>query len=337
MTFTAIGDLAQSLQLRRENARLSADLQRLTTELATGRKADLRTSLSGDFGSLAAFEATITRLDAFNTAAAEARQRADTVQLSLGLVAEEAGRAANSLLLSETGGQPALVDIAAGDAARVFDTAISALNVQFAGETLFGGRSTDGPALADTETILAALETAATGAGVATAADLEAVVDAWFAPGGDFDTVAYLGTTDPRAPARIGPNSEAAAPPLASDPALRDTLAGLALATLVDRGALPGLFEERAAATQRAGEKLIQSGDALTDLRAAVGVSQERIALAETTNAAERAAADLARNELIAADPFEAATALEATRVQIETLFSITARLSRLSLSEFLR
>jgi flagellar hook-associated protein 3 FlgL len=46
---------------------------------------------------------------------------------------------------------------------------------------------------------------------------------------------------------------------------------------------------------------------------------------------------EIARADLVAIDPFEAATRMEAAQTQLETLYSVTARLSRLSLVDFLR
>ena len=54
-------------------------------------------------------------------------------------------------------------------------------------------------------------------------------------------------------------------------------------------------------------------------------------------NAAETARLERARNDIVAADPYDAATALEAVRLQTETLYSVTARLSQLRLSEYLK
>ena len=53
--------------------------------------------------------------------------------------------------------------------------------------------------------------------------------------------------------------------------------------------------------------------------------------------AAEATALGLAREALIGADPYEAAAALEAAETQLETLYTLTARISRLSLVNFLR
>ena len=45
----------------------------------------------------------------------------------------------------------------------------------------------------------------------------------------------------------------------------------------------------------------------------------------------------LPATEIVAADPFDAATGLQAAEAQLEALYTLTARLSRLSLTEYLR
>jgi len=75
---------------------------------------------------------------------------------------------------------------------------------------------------------------------------------------------------------------------------------------------------------------------ALTALQARLGVAQERISSAEIRNAAESSALQIARSDLLAIDPYDTATALQATQTQLETLYSITARLTRLNLTDYL-
>ena len=54
-------------------------------------------------------------------------------------------------------------------------------------------------------------------------------------------------------------------------------------------------------------------------------------------NGAETTSLQIARNGITAVDPYETASRLEATRQQLETLYTLTARISRLSLVDFLR
>jgi flagellar hook-associated protein 3 FlgL len=121
------------------------------------------------------------------------------------------------------------------------------------------------------------------------------------------------------------------------DPAIRDTLASFAMAALLDRGMLAGNAEERARLAQRAGQELLTSEDARITLAARIGSVEAQIEAARTRNGAEETALGILRSDIGSVDPYEAATRLEAARSQLESLYLVTARVSRLSLVEFLR
>jgi flagellar hook-associated protein 3 FlgL len=123
----------------------------------------------------------------------------------------------------------------------------------------------------------------------------------------------------------------------ALDPTLVETLEGLALAALVADGTLPGDAPGRALLARTAGSLLLGANTDLSSLRARVGTVEAQIADSADRNAAESTALKIARTGIIAADPYETATALEGVRTQIETLYTLTARLARLSLADFLR
>jgi flagellar hook-associated protein 3 FlgL len=81
----------------------------------------------------------------------------------------------------------------------------------------------------------------------------------------------------------------------------------------------------------------LQSASDRASLQGRLGLTQARIDQAQTRNTAEQSMLEIARADLVAIDPFEAATRMEAAQTQLETLYSVTARLSRLSLVDFLR
>ena len=68
-----------------------------------------------------------------------------------------------------------------------------------------------------------------------------------------------------------------------------------------------------------------------------VGAQLEIIETTRTRQANERNALMLQRSELIGADPYETAAALTERQTQLETLYALTARVSRLSLAAYLR
>jgi flagellar hook-associated protein 3 FlgL len=86
-----------------------------------------------------------------------------------------------------------------------------------------------------------------------------------------------------------------------------------------------------------AATSLLQNDTDRAFLRGNLGFAQARIEQAQTRNESEIAALEIARSDLLSIDPYEAATRLEAAQTQLETLYSVTARLSRLRLVDFLR
>jgi flagellar hook-associated protein 3 FlgL len=335
MSFTTIGDLSQSLQLRRDNARLKGDLQRLTAELSTGRVADLRGAAKGDLRPLASFERSIALLETFRTANAEAALFAEAMQTALAYVQSGAETLSATALLARTSAVPSQLDAVGREATQQFEAAVARFNQQVAGRSLFAGLETDGRALLPGRDILDAIETAV--AGATTVADVTTALDAYFAPGGGFETTAYTGSADPLRSFRVSPSESVDLPVTALDPAIRATLRGLAMSALLDRGVLSGNVPERAALAGASGEALIGARDGLVSLRGMVGDAEAGIERARVRNESETAAAERARAAIVEADPFKAATELQAVQGQLETLYAITARLSGLSLANFLR
>lgn len=336
MTLHAIGDLAMTLQNRLGQTRLKSELQALTGELSTGKLRDPAKALGGDLGPVAGIERQLAALGAYGTAASETGLLADAAIRAIETMQKAGADLGPALLRAGTTGEPALVGAAAADARARFGNVVSALNVRVADRALFAGTATDGPAVAGRDAMLD--ELAALVSGETTAAGVVTAVETWFdAPGGGFETLGYLGATSDLQPARIGPGREAELTLRADDPALRDLMKGYAMAALVAEGALSGQPAERAALLHEAGLRIMAGDGALAQLGADAGRVAAAAEEAATANAAETSALEIARNELLAADPYETATALSAAETQLQTLYALTARLSRLSLAEYLR
>lgn len=334
MTFTTIGDLAQAFQTRRQNNALTRELNRLTEELSTGRRSDIRGGASGDRSPLAAIERELVTLRSEGFALTEAGQVATTLQSVLDRTQDTLTTLSNNIFTIVAPAQPAMASRVIAESRSDFAAMVGALNTDVAGRRLLAGTATDGPALASSDTILVALEAVVNAA--PTRADALAAVDAWFAPGGGFDTVAYLGSATPLAPVRIG-GEDIPLDIRAADPEPRAALAAAALAALAGTGPLGTTDSDRIDTLRLAAERGLAATDALTQVRARVGTTENALERAETRNASRTAALQLARAELTDIDPFATATRAQEVQVQLESLYTLTARLSRLSLTEFLR
>ena len=112
---------------------------------------------------------------------------------------------------------------------------------------------------------------------------------------------------------------------------------GLAMGALVGEGALIADRIEQSALARTAGEQMLGSAGGLAYLRAGIGMVEARIDEAATRNSAEFGSLQMAITAIISVDPYQAASALQETQHQLETLYTITARLSNLRLMDFLR
>lgn len=336
MNFSSIGDLALTFQQRRQNVQIKTDLNRLSQELASGKKADLSTSVSGDYSPIVSIERSLRAADAYSTALAEADLFTATMQSSLEMVQNTSSELGPSLLTASSSGHTMFLQTSANDARTKFASVVSALNTRVADRSTFAGAATDQPALADSETMMAALQTAI--AAETTAAGVEAAVDAWFfTPGGGFETSGFLGSGQPVGSFRLSEFDTETVGLTAADPSIRGMLKGFVMAALSGDGLSSLSSNERLDLARMAGERLLSSDSELAVARSEVGSAQARIDTVASRNAAQKTSLEIARSEITAIDPYKTATELEAVRTQLETLYTLTARLSRLSLTDFLR
>ncbi|MBV1869152.1 MAG: hypothetical protein KUG69_14810 [Marinosulfonomonas sp.] len=336
MNSVSIGDMAMNFQNRRHNVQLKTDLLRLSQELSSGHRQDLSSLVTGDLLPIASLEHALKVATAFSTATSEAALLAETMQASLELVQNNSAELGAALLVASNSESPIMIQTATVDAKLKFEAVVSSFNIRIADRYAFSGMATDQAALADADTILASLQIAT--AAETTAAGVESVVSAWFDdPGGAYETVGYTGSNVPLAAVRLSPTDAVSLSISAADSEVREVLKGFAMAALVGQGSMNGSATEQATLIRTAGEQLLTSQFDLTALRAKVGSAEARIHDVTTSNAAQKHALELARTELTAVNPFETATELEAVRMQLETFYTVTARLSRLSLMEFLR
>lgn len=330
-----VGDLAQANLMKLGQTRLKADLTRLAEELTTGLRTDLNPKLGGDLTPLAALERARSAVTPWQGASTEAGTALDTAQTALETFQSIASTLALEAL--DVMGQGTETDISrlAEEAMEEFDRLASVLNTGAAGRSLFAGTATDGPAILTGETILAQIASDATNSGAVTTDDYIAVIDAYFATGGGFDTIAYQG--DAAADGiRVSADDTVSALPTAQDDRIRATLRAAALGALAGDESLGLTATDRETLINAMGEDLLAADAGLVDLRSSVGRAQEQVEIASSRLSAEAYALDQSILELTAADPYETASALEETQLQLETLYAVQARLSTMGLAGYL-
>lgn len=340
MSMIRAGDMANALFLRRQTGTLKTALAQHSQELTTGRMADPLRGLRGDTAALSAIERSRTALGAHTIATTEAEMHTAGQQKVLERLRLGAMDLSSQLFNFGSAVPPQMIDTAARIGAGAFEDAVVALNTRVGDRSLFAGAASDRPALAPPEDIVAALMTEIGTLTNPTADDIAQTVFDWFdTPGGGFDTSGqgYLGSDRPEGPLTVSPGERVSLTATAARSELRPALGGFALAAVVEAGALQTDPAGRAKLLEAAAVRLAGAPVGLTALAGEVGDTEARIEDAATRNANELTALDIALNDVVGVDSFDAATRLEETRVRIESLFTLTARLQRMSLTEFLR
>ena len=328
-----VGDMAQSLILSRQSATLKQALQNLSTEMTTGLVTDTTARVKGDYAPLAGIETSLTQLESYRRITTETAATASIMQTALGHIAKNAQDLGAALIAAASSNSPARINTLGIDATQKLQSALSALNTRIGDRSVFAGVATDHAAVADAETMMTALDSAV--AGAISSADVQNAVNAWFADPSGFAATVYKGGVG-LSPVPVGPDEQASLDVTALDPAVVETLKGIAMTSLLDRGTLAGSDVARADLAKRAGESLLSSATARAELQARLGTVEAGISNATLRNDSEKSALETARLGLLSVDPFETATKLQQTQTQLETLYSITARMQRLSLVDYL-
>lgn len=330
------GDLARATILRQASGQLKSQLATLTQEAATGLKADVPAATNGQMGRLAQVQARLSALAAHGRNAALAQAELSGLQAAMGELEEIAIDMGPGLQTAATMGDDTSLAIRAGEARQDFGSAVRLLNVDVGGRYLLSGTAVDRPPLSDPEDILAAAK--AQVAGLTAPADIALALAAWFeAPtgGGGFADSQFHGNAAAREVA-VSPDRAVRQDLSALDPSFRGLLKGLAMAALADDPDLGLTRDGKAALLAEAGRQVSGAGTTLTMRRAEVGLLEETVERALSRNAAETTAMSLARSDILAADPYETATALTQAEASLQNLYALTARLSRLSLTDYL-
>ena len=334
MTGLSLGDLSQSYLLRSRGVSLREQLNQLSEELATGKVAETRKVLEGNVSYLADIEREMRTLESFRVAASEADQFTKAAQLALEKIQVSGGDFAASLLsLSDTPSET-LVEVNANEGRNRLDAMISALNTDIAGRSMFSGTATKQPALNDADTLLTALEAVITGA--ATPAAARAAAQTWFDDPAGFVATMYTGSDTDLSAFRVSEGESINFGLRADDDAFREALMDIALAALADSTAMPLTVGDRVAYLKEIGFSLQAGQDTLIGLRAEVGTLESRIDTLTVRQSAQKSALELAKGDLLGVDPFETATRLEDVQFRLQSIYAVTARLSDLSLVNFL-
>ncbi|MDC0116174.1 flagellin [Octadecabacter sp.] len=336
MSLSSVGDLRQHFVTSRNIADLKTDLGTLVEELTTGEVSDLTAHLGAGQTQLVGIDRQLAMLAQFSQSNVETGQILSTMQLALANIEDHRASSSSSLLTINSTSSTSQIEIAALAARAGFESTIQSLNLRSNDRSMFGGNDLDSNPLASADEIFTALTLATSG--LTEAEDISAAIDDWFtSPGGGFDTVGYQGDSNGflERPLSTGQSVEIGI--RANDDALRDTLKAFAIAAIAGDVDSELAIETRRTLQVKSGEDLLSVASPLAGLQGRLGYIESQVEEASTRNASLETSFGIARNTLVSADPFETATRLQEVQLQLETQYSLTARLSRLSLTEYLR
>ncbi|RRH78048.1 hypothetical protein [Falsigemmobacter faecalis] len=330
----SIGDLSRHLILRHEVTRAKMELTTLVEEVASERKSDVARALRGEVSELSSLEASTANLSSWARTASLQATRLAAQQRALGSMDQMANELWAKLTLSEPATPQSQKKIIADDSVVTLDRMLAQLNSLSGGESLFSGGQTDQSAVSDGAALLSNLRSAVSG--LASASDIHDAVVSWFSQPGGYDSVTYAGGV-PRPGLRIGEYESTRASVTALAPEIREVLAGVALAALAADYLTPQDQEVGASLINMGADRLLDGSSERISLMARVGVDEHHIAKVLSRNNAELAALTLRRREVLGINGYEAASALQGVQKRLELLYTMTARLSELSLVGALR
>lgn len=330
-----VPDLLRLTRLNRSVADIKQQADRARTETVTGLVDDLTKESRGDIGGLHLLRKAVDDAQGYQQNLKVSANRAQRTQTVLASLTKESATLATDVL-SYIGPQNVdALQASAANAKGALYVVFSNLNTDAGGRALFSGDRPDVSPLADPGELLEDVRQIIAGATDAAAAD--AALDQYFNdPAGGFATDIYKGGANDGAPVEIAPGVRVAASVRADAQPIKDLIRGLAVIANYETTPQTGAVD-RDALVRAGADRLLTAESNIIDLRSVVGVAEGRIQQRIDEFFSEEQALTSLYNSRTTRDPYEAASALQLLQAQLEASYTITARLSQLSLTNFLR
>ena len=315
-----------SAKLSQNVADLRARIADVSTEAVTGKHSDLTAHLNGRIGDAMLSQKALQDINDDRSTLALREARLDIAQRSLANVQDSANGLSARLLSAIGIGNESEIKAVSLDAAGALDSVFSSLNARHGERFLFAGDATSTQPFGDAADLLSDVRQMAIDA--TDEADFQARLDTYFnTPTGGWQQNIYQGD-----PSVSDPDGVAGL-----DPAIAKLVRGLSVMALAGSDMAPALIRQSDATLQVAADDVAEGQIDMTNLRSRLGVSQEAIEKSQATLDAEEVILNQVFNEIATRDQYEAATELQELESNLEASYLLTARLSNLSLLNFLR
>lgn len=333
MSVVTLGDLSlfHALQTYRFEAKI--DLSQRVAELGTGEVADISSHLSGNFSIIADIERSLGMSESYATTITSASTFFDAQSTALGKARNGLESTGIELIDSAVSGDLTKFASVLSQGEQKFDEVVNALNSRSGGRTLFSGATTQSATFASSSEIMSAF--AASLEDATTAGEVLSLADSWFGRGGEYDTLAYLGSSDDLDGFRVGPSETVSTDVSGDNKEIRDLLKFHAIYAAVSEGGITMVQSEKENLVSAIGTGILELNEELISLEARVGSIQERLSELAVENSAERFSLLSARNDLIGADPAETAMWLSEAESHLDQMYVVIARMSKLTLTSY--
>ncbi|MEO0398802.1 MAG: flagellin [Pseudomonadota bacterium] len=334
MKLSTFPDLLKFGSLQDRGATLRRELSEAQLELTTGFRNTKNTikHLNGRIGDAHLLRREIERFDRKSASFALGLGRASIVQNSLDQVLDTVGAIPETARAASFRNDKTRLDAAALEARSSVDVVFASLNAQYGRRFLFSGDETNVAPMVDAQSLVDDIE--AIVAGATTAADVETALDTYFGAGGTFETVHYRGGDGTAATIELTENERVGVEVKADAQAFRDLIRGLAVTATA--GAATFEDAERNTMLQNAATDMIDGIEGVSVLIAETGLTENRIANAQARLQAEEAIVTEAYVAMAGQDPYIAATRAQELEVQLQTTYTMTARLAQLNFTNFI-
>ncbi|HBJ42041.1 MAG TPA: hypothetical protein DDZ20_15210, partial [Hyphomonas sp.] len=304
---------------------LRTQIGKTSTEATTGRYEDLTLHLSGRIGKAMLGQKALADISTDREVLNLRASRLSLIQTSLGTVQESSSGIAANMLSAIGGEHETDVGIAARDAKAALSASLSSLNARYGDRFLFAGDATSTLPFSDQSALLADIELIADSA--TDSADFATQLDDYFtSPTGGWLQNIYQGSTTASDPESV----------TADNDAIKSLIRDLAVLAISGPDGPLASLDGYKTLVQETSLSLSSSETQITNLRADLGVYEERNAIEQKTLDTEETVLTASFNDLTARDQYEAATELQSLQTTLEASYLITARLSQLSLLNYL-
>lgn len=326
LRFLSPSTLLASQGLSPEIKTIRERLETTSKETVTGRYEDMTHHLSGRISQAMLGQKAIDDIEQQGVRLNIREGRLELTQRSLEVVQTSVSGLSARMQAAMASEDTTSKNATARDSKAALNETFSALNARYGERYLFSGDAATTPPFASVDDLLSDIRQIAVTA--TDEADFATQLDTYFnSPTGGWRTNIYAGTDTASDPDSIPGTNDS----------IIQIVSGLAVMALSGADESLPLFNGASDPVFAAAQSVANGQTTLTNLRASVGLSQAQVETEKESLGIEKTVLTAAFNELTARDQYEAASELKNLESSLEAAYTLTSRLSNLTLLNFLR